>query len=158
MARIILLDSTPLALACRRRGHARGDACQRWLDTIRFAGIRVIVPEIADYEVRRELIRRGARNGLTRLDSLASQLAYDPLTTPIMRKAAEFWADLRRLGLPTAGDEGLDADAILAAHAALIGSPLDTVTVATSNLRHLRDSRGSMPRSGPRSPREPGFS
>jgi predicted nucleic acid-binding protein len=85
----------------------------------------------------RELIRRGARTGLTRLDALTVDLAYAALTTPIMRKAAEFWADLRRRGLPTAGDEGLDADAILAAQAALIGSPGDTVTVATSNLRHL---------------------
>ena len=54
-----------------------------------------------------------------------------------MRKAAEFWADLRRRGLPTAADESLDADAILAAQAALIGSPGDIVTVATSNSRHL---------------------
>ena len=54
-----------------------------------------------------------------------------------MRKAAEFWADLRRRGLPTAADESLDADAILAAQAALIGGPGDTVTVATSNPVHL---------------------
>jgi hypothetical protein len=97
----------------------------------------VVIPEIADFEVRREMIRRGARAGLILLDSLASRLAYDPLTTPIMRKAAEFWADVRRRGLPTAGDEGLDADAILAAQAALIGNPGDTVTIATSNSRHL---------------------
>jgi toxin FitB len=137
MARIILLDSSPLWLLCRRPGHARGGACRRWLDTIRFSGILVVIPEITDYEVRREMIRRGARSVMTRLDSLAGQLAYDPLTTQIMRKAAEFWADLRRRGLPTAGDESLDADAILAAQAALIGGPGDTVTVATSNPRHL---------------------
>jgi predicted nucleic acid-binding protein len=137
MARIILLDSSPLGLACRRRGHPLGDACRRWLNTVRSSGILVVIPEIADYEVRRELIRRGARTGLTRLDYLTSQLAYDPLTAPIMRKAAEFWADLRRRGLPTAGDEGLDADAILAAQAALTGNPGDTVTVTTSNARHL---------------------
>jgi predicted nucleic acid-binding protein len=137
MARILLLDSTPPALLCRRHGHIRGDACQRWLDAIKLAGLVVVVPEIADYEVRRELIRAGARTGLGRLDSLAAASVYDPITTPIMREAAEFWADLRRRGLPTAGDEGLDADAILAAHAALIGNPGDTVTVATGNLRHL---------------------
>jgi predicted nucleic acid-binding protein len=137
MARIILLDSSPLWLLCRRRGHARGGACQRWLDSIKLAGIVVVVPETADYEVRRELIRAGARTGLGRLDSLAADSVYDPITTPIMRKAADFWADLRRRGQPTAGDESLDADAILAAHAALIGNPGDTVTVATSNSRDL---------------------
>ena len=36
-----------------------------------------------------------------------------------------------------AGDESLDADAILAAQAALTGNPGDMVTVATSNARHL---------------------
>jgi predicted nucleic acid-binding protein len=137
MARIILLDSTPLGLLCRPAGHARGDACQLWLASIELAGNIVVVPEIADYEIRRELIRRGARTGRTRLDSLAVRLIYDPLSTPIMHRAAEFWADLRRRGQPTAGDESLDADAILAAQAALIGSPSDTVTVATSNSRHL---------------------
>jgi hypothetical protein len=55
MARIILLDSTPLGLACRPRGHTRGDACRRWLDTIRLSGNLVVIPEIADFEVRREM-------------------------------------------------------------------------------------------------------
>jgi predicted nucleic acid-binding protein len=137
MARIILLDSSPLGLLCRPRGHPRGDACRLWLDSIGLAGIAVVVPEVADYEIRRELVRLSAHAGLVRLDNLSTTWRYDPLTTPIMRKAAEFWADLRRLGLPTAGDEGLDADAILAAQAALIGNPGDTVTVATSNARHL---------------------
>jgi predicted nucleic acid-binding protein len=137
MARIILLDSTPLGLLCRRRGHPHGDACRRWLDSIELAGILVVIPEIADYEVRRELIRSGSGAGLGQLDNLTLTSLYDPLTTPIMRKAAEFWADLRRRGLPTAADAGLDADAILAAQAALIGNPGDIVIVATSNLRHL---------------------
>ena len=75
MARIILLDSTPLGLLCRPRGHARGDACRRWLDSIELAGVVVVVPEIADYEVRRELIRSGARAGLARLDNLTIDLA-----------------------------------------------------------------------------------
>lgn len=92
---------------------------------------------MADYEVRRELIRRGARAGLTRLDQLLLDSMYDPITTLIMRRAAEFWADLRRRGMPTAADSGLDADAILAAQADLIGNPGDVVIVATSNARHL---------------------
>ncbi|MHB1561744.1 MAG: type II toxin-antitoxin system VapC family toxin [Isosphaeraceae bacterium] len=124
-------------MVCRHRGHLRGDACQRWLDSIEMAGVVVVVPEIADYEVRRELTRRGSRTSLTRLDYLATRLIYQPITTSIMRRAAEFWADLRRRGLPTTADSGLDADAILAAQADLIGNPGDVVTVATSNARHL---------------------
>jgi hypothetical protein len=66
-----------------------------------------------------------------------SGLTYDPITTPAIHKAADFWADIRRRGLPTAADRSLDADAILAAQVALIGAPGDTVTVATSNSAHL---------------------
>ncbi|MEX2261699.1 MAG: hypothetical protein WD696_07095 [Bryobacteraceae bacterium] len=46
-----------------------------------------MIPEIADYEVRRELLRAGKEKGLGRLDAL-------PITTPVMLKAAEFWATL----------------------------------------------------------------
>ena len=49
MAQIIVLDSTPLGLACRRGGHSGGDLCRAWLDTLRLAGARLVVPEIADF-------------------------------------------------------------------------------------------------------------
>jgi hypothetical protein len=137
MARIIVLNSTPLGLACRRPGHPRGDACRAWLDNFRLGGVLVVLPEIAHYEVRRELIRAGIHVGLTRLDALSSSLTYDAITTPVILRAAEFWADVRQRGLPTAADHSLDADAILAPQVDLIGNPGDTVTVATSNAAHL---------------------
>jgi hypothetical protein len=51
--------------------------------------------------------------------------------------AAEFWASLRQAGVPTASPDALDADAILAGQAALLGQPGDTVTIATTNRAHL---------------------
>jgi hypothetical protein len=60
-----------------------------------------------------------------------------PRTTDTMIKAAEFWAFLRQMGIPTATPDALDADAILAGQAALAGQPGDTVTIATTNLAHL---------------------
>jgi hypothetical protein len=137
MARIIVLDSGPLGLVCHRPGHPQGDVCRVWLDSLRLAGILVVVPEVADYEVRRELIRAGVGAGLARLDTLSISLIYDPISTPVMRRASEFWADVRRRGLPTAADQSLDGDAILAAQTALIGVSGDTVTVATNNPAHL---------------------
>jgi predicted nucleic acid-binding protein len=137
MARYVLLDAGPLGLASRRRGLPPVDRCRAWLDALKAAGVRIVVPEIADYEVRRELQRMGSQGSLVRLNALATEFAYVEITTPIMRKAAEFWADVRRRGLPTAGNWDLDADAILAAQAALIGRPGDAVTVATSNVAHL---------------------
>jgi hypothetical protein len=67
----------------------------------------------------------------------SSGLRLLTLTTDSIIKAAEFWAFLKRLGIPTASLEALDADAILAGQAALAGQPGDTVTIATTNLAHL---------------------
>ena len=64
-------------------------------------------------------------------------LDYDPITTPAMRLAAEFWAVVRNAGLPTAHPHALDADCILAAQAFLLGGPGDVVSVATTNAHHL---------------------
>ena len=48
------------------------------------------MPEIADYEVRRELLRANKVSGLTRLDALARLLEYLPISTAAMRQAAVF--------------------------------------------------------------------
>jgi len=47
------------------------------------------VPEIADYEVRRELLRADKLHGIDRLN-LVKTTAYLPITTAVMLKAAEF--------------------------------------------------------------------
>jgi predicted nucleic acid-binding protein len=94
----------------------------------------VIVPEIADYEIRRELIRLGGTLALTNLDNYGSQLEYLPLTTDVMRRAAELWANARNTGQPTAPDPALDGDVILAAQALSLNT---AVVVATGNPGHL---------------------
>ena len=137
MARIIVLDTTPLGLASKPRGKPDGDRCRAWLTGIAAAGARVVVPEIADYEVRRELIRNNATAGLGRLDRLGRALEYAAITTAVMREAAELWAQARRAGIPTADPKALDGDCILAAQALLAGGATDDVTVATSNVGHL---------------------
>ena len=54
-----------------------------------------------------------------------------------MLLSAEFWAQVRRLGVPTADPKALDVDCILAAQARLAGQPGDRVRLATTNVRHL---------------------
>lgn len=131
----VLLDAGPLGLVTNPRLSPQAVACARWLQSIVDGGSRVLVPEIADYEVRRELLRAGRLRGVERLDALAGRLEYLPLTTAAMRQAAVFWAEARRQGQPTAEDRALDGDVILAAQAVTLGEP-DAV-VATTNVGHL---------------------
>jgi predicted nucleic acid-binding protein len=137
VARIVLLDSGPLGLASGRHGKPQADRCRAWVWDLDAAGVRVIVPELADYEVRRELLRARATAGIRRLDLLEANLEYAPLTTAAMRIAAMFWATARQAGLPTAADAELDGDAILAAQAIQVGKLGDDVTIATTNVGHL---------------------
>jgi hypothetical protein len=54
----------------------------------------------------------------------------------MMRRAAQFWADARNAGLPTAADPALDGDVILAAQVAVSAGDEDPV-IATTNVKHL---------------------
>jgi hypothetical protein len=140
MARLILLDSGPLGLIVRAPSKPQVVRCLNWLYTISTTGATVVIPEIAHYEVRRELFRIRAVGSLRRLERYLapkSGLIHPTLTTDAIIKAAEFWALVRQVGMPTASPDALDADAILAGQAALAGQPGDTVTIATTNLAHL---------------------
>jgi hypothetical protein len=138
MARLVLFDATPLGLACRRPGIPIVDHCLAWMTGLEASGVYLYISEIVDCEVRRELHRLAHVPGLRRLDLLTNRLMYAAITTPVMRLAAELWADVRRRGLPTASDFAIDADAILAAQATLLAGPGDHVTIATGNVSHLR--------------------
>ena len=96
-----------------------------------------MLPEIADYEVRRELIRAGKVAGVIQLDVLKSVIRYLPITTEAMLLAAEFWAEARRAGRPTADPNALDGDVILAAQAKLLADEGNEVIIATTNVGHL---------------------
>jgi len=101
------------------------------------AGHRVYLPEVADYEVRRELVRAGKAAGVLRLDRLQQIVDYLPIHTAAMLKAAELWAALRNAGTPTASRESLDVDVILAAQALTSGTPAGSIIVASVNPSHI---------------------
>jgi predicted nucleic acid-binding protein len=135
VSRVVLLDAGPLGLATNPRRSAQSVACARWVQSLTAAGVRLIVPEIADYEIRRELLRAKKVKGLAQLDALARLLEYLPLTTAAMRRAAVFWAQARQQGQPTASDNTIDGDMILAGHATALGVP--NVVIAATNVGHL---------------------
>jgi predicted nucleic acid-binding protein len=113
------------------------DRCRAWLLAIDAAGFRVVIPEIVDYEVRRELIRVRATAGLRRLDGLLARFTLLRLDRPALIRAAELWAHVRRAGKPTADSLSLDADAILAGQALTAIGGGDIAIVATKNVSHL---------------------
>ncbi len=137
MARIIVLDSWPLSLASNDPQKPDAARCLAWIVDLDLAGALIFAPEIADFEVRRELLRVGIPAGIQRLDALLADLNYAPITRPAMRLAAEYWAHVRRAGLPTAPDPSLDADCIVAAQASLVTGLGDVMTIATKNPKHL---------------------
>lgn len=78
------------------------------------------------------MLLHGMLASLSRLDALQKTLTYLPITTTVMHKAAELWADARKHGRPTADPRELDCDVILAAQAIEAGG-----IVATENVGHL---------------------
>lgn len=134
MSTAVVLDTGPLGVLINPNHTAVPVACRGWLASLQTAGRQVILPEIADYEVRRELIRANRSAALQFLNQLVVQLDYLPLTTSAMRLAADLWAQTRNAGFPTAAGAALDGDVILAAQALILGTP---AVVATGNPVHL---------------------
>ncbi len=135
MRRTVVLDSAPLGLLTAPPQRLDAQACTRWLAGLIAGGVRIVLPEIIDYELRRELLRAGKKASVRRLDALAQATEYLPITTAAMRRAAELWAQARQQGQPTAPDNTIDADMILAAQALTLGTP--DVVIATTNISHL---------------------
>lgn len=134
MSRIILLDSGPLGMLARARPIP---ALKSWVRDRLRAGSRLGIPEIADYEVRRELLLARLHASLNALNALQAELDYLPLTTPILREAASLWSTARQQGVPTADRHALDGDVIVAATARLLSDEGHDVVVATANVGHL---------------------
>ena len=129
-----MLDEGPLSLITHPKGGDDAAEAKAWMRRLREAGVAVRVPEIADYEIRRELIRASKTRSVERLNRFGEEAGFLPITTEVMRMAAGIWAEARNQGQPTAPDPALDADVILAAQARLAG---DGAVVATTNPGHL---------------------
>ncbi len=129
MTRCIILDTGPLGKIAHPRPNQE---VAGWLRRVVASGALVIIPEVADYELRRNMLPEGMASSLKRLDDLKDLLLYMPLTTQVMMKAAEFWAEGRKQGKPRGAPDALDGDAILAAQAHEVGG-----VIATENVDHF---------------------
>lgn len=129
MIEAMVLDTGILGMATHPRANAD---FAKWFDHMLRTDHRMIIAEVADYELRRELIRAGKDISIERLNRLKSTLTYRPITTPVMLRAAQLWAESRKRGQPTADSKELDCDVILAAQAIEAGA-----IVVTENIGHL---------------------
>jgi predicted nucleic acid-binding protein len=125
----LLVDTGVLGQLCHPRKHADvrmwfGRAVQEH---------DLLVSELADYELRRELLRLGAVRSLSRLDELTRELPYVPVTTATWRRAAALWATARNSGNVTAPREALDGDVLVAAQALE-----ESAIVLTTNTKHFQ--------------------
>ncbi len=134
----IFLDSSPLAMIVHRGGTPTVDACKQWFAGHIASGTRIVLPEIADYEVRRELVRLNITSSNADLNYCGGVLEYLPIKTGTMRLAAGLWAQARQQGRPTADPKEMDGDVVLAAQTLLLDAA-DAV-VATTNVGHLSRS------------------
>lgn len=142
--RVIVLD-TFLLTSTGKREPEIGTAptalhhCQNWIYDCLSRGNRVVVPAISYYEALREFERLGATTQIARMRAFCRAVPnrFLSLTDADLDLAAKLWADIRNAGLPTASNDALDGDVILAAQTLSLGVPLDNLVVATSNPAHL---------------------
>jgi predicted nucleic acid-binding protein len=139
MSFTIFLDAGPLSLVTNPKRTPDSVAATEWVIAMIADGRRFIVPAIADYEVRRELIRAGKARGLAQLDAFnnAAPGRFLSVTDNALQLAARLWAQARNTGAPTADPKELDGDVLIAAQVISVGLSPAHFTVATTNLAHL---------------------
>ena len=130
----ILLDSYPLGAL----SHPKPDVgIIKWAAACQVAGHEIYIPEVIDYEIRRELLRANKYVGIANLNALKAAFRFLPISSPAMLLAADLWSQSRQRGLATGDPKKLDIDVILAAQALILGVPPADLIVATSNVNHI---------------------
>jgi predicted nucleic acid-binding protein len=139
MKEIVLLDSGPLSKYSNPKSGKNNDLCKQRVNDLLAKGVEVKVPEVADYELRRQLklnkLLTQNTKGLERLDAVIRALGLVTLTSRAIDMATDLWAAVRKK--QGKSDEGIDADVLIAAQAILEAEHGDSVKVATTNKKHF---------------------
>lgn len=138
MTHLLILDTSVVgAITNPKQTNVIVRDCQIWFRTSLERQSIFVLPEIVDYELRRELLRGKKINGLKQLDELKSVIYYHPIDSEIMLVAAQLWAESRQRGMTTADPRELDGDVILAAQSRQLQAQGYGVTIVTTNVGHL---------------------
>jgi predicted nucleic acid-binding protein len=120
----LLLDSGVLSEIC----HGKAERPVRaWFERISLRH-ELFVSDVADYEVRRGLVRARALRGIALLDTMPGRCIRVAMDGTHWHRAAEIWARLANAGRIPA--KGLSGDTLLAAQALDLGA-----TIVTYNLK-----------------------
>lgn len=135
----VFLDAGPLGILTNPKLPDETLRALQWVLDMEAAGHRFIVPAVADYEVRRELIRAGKVKGIAALNAFntAQPGRFISMTDSALLLGANLWAQARNAGTPTAHPRDLDGDVLIAAQALDMGLPLAEIVIATVNVSHI---------------------
>jgi hypothetical protein len=94
MSKTVCLDTTPLGIVTNPKKPKITQEALQWVAKLVRAGHKIVVPAIADFELRRELVRAGNVDGVSSLDAFnqAKPDRYLPLTDTALRRGADLWA------------------------------------------------------------------
>ena len=145
---ILILDSNILALLVTNIDEKLSEdqkltteiyQCTEWFYRLLSKGARIIVSDICDYELRRELIGIKSKS-VQELDRLRDLIEFQPVTFAVLEKAAELWAEARYLSQSNKIKDNIDVDCILAAQWCLLKeqNPGRKVIIATKNIKDFQ--------------------
>ena len=72
--KVIVLDSGPLGVLTNPNSTSKTRAARQWLNDHVLVGNQFVIPEIIDYEIRRELILIGNVRGIVALEHLETSM------------------------------------------------------------------------------------
>ena len=139
MSLTVFLDAGPLGLITNPKKTPDTIAADKWVFDMEAVGHRFVVHAIADYEVRRELVRAGKTQGILRLNAFnaADPNRFLSVTDAALLLGADLWARARNAGTTTADPKELDGDVLIAAQALDTKMSLSNFIIATVNVGHL---------------------
>lgn len=146
--RLVALDTGPLGLVTHPKPSPEAAACLAWVASLVRDGVRVVIPAVGDYELRREYLLRDAIKALQELDAAAFHLEVLPINDDVLHHAAQLWAQSRLAGRPTSDAKALDGDCILVAQVQLEAARLELdenewiiATTDVGDLPHLAPAK-----------------
>lgn len=129
----VFLDAGTISLLTNNNPQGEPRRIRKWFADLIGARVRIVLPEIGDYEVRRKLLHIGSTSSLDVLDWLKDVCEFLPIDSHIMLSAALLWAQHRSIGRVRTSEDRLDADAILMA--SVLSYQLENSILATSNVK-----------------------